>query len=99
RVADAVDHAGSPERNPDHLNAPDRRADEEAEQVDVDGEHHEDARPIQRREEMALDPIVRGTLAVLLEHTGLADRLAVIEGALEQDLTQAFDERRVRIAL
>src|SRR3954464_6237800 len=38
-VADAVDHTSRPERDPDHLNAPHRRTDEEAEQIDVDGEH------------------------------------------------------------
>ena len=47
RVADAVDDAGGPEGDPHHLHAPDDRSDEEAEQVDVDGEHDEDAEPVQ----------------------------------------------------
>ena len=51
-----------------------------------------------RLEQVALDPVVRRALAVLLEHAGLADGLAVVEGALEDDVAQAFDERAMRIA-
>ena len=47
---------------------------------------------------MALEPVVRRALAVLLEHAGLANGLAVIEGALEEDVPQAFQQRAMRIA-
>ena len=47
RVADAVDDAGGPERDPEHLHAPDERANEEAEQLDVDREHEQDAEPVE----------------------------------------------------
>ena len=49
-------------------------------------------------EQVALDPVVRRALPVLLEHAGLADGLAVVERALEDDVAKAFDERAMRIA-
>ena len=38
-------------------------------------------------------------LAVLLEHAGLANGLAIVERALEDDVAKAFDQRAMRIAL
>src|SRR5437773_11941571 len=70
-VADTVDDAGGPERNPQHLDAPHERADEKAEQIDVDSEHQKYAQPVQLRQQMTLDPIVRRTASVLLEDARL----------------------------
>src|SRR5690348_4745733 len=99
RVADAIDDAGRPERDPDHLHAPHERSDEEAEQPDVDAEHQQDADPVERREQMPLEPVGGRALAVFLEHARLAHGLAVVERALEQDLAQSLDHRAVRVAL
>src|SRR5579871_2898097 len=80
RVSDAVDDAGGPERNPHHLDGPDERSDEEAEEVDVEAEHDHDAEPIQATQKDALDPIVRCALAVFLEHARLANRAPIVKG-------------------
>ena len=50
-------------------------------------------------EDVALDPVVRGALAVLVEEAGLLDGLAVVEGALEDDLAEPLDEGAVGVAL
>src|SRR5439155_24785986 len=80
-VTNAIHDARGPERDPQHLHAPHERADEEAEEIDVDPEHDDDAKPIQAREQMALEPIVGCTLAILLEQTRLPNGLAVVERA------------------
>src|ERR1043166_4400371 len=97
-VTDSVDDASRPERNPHHLDTPDHRSDEEPEQVNVESQHDENTKPIQAAEEIALDPVIRRALPVLLEHAGLADSLAIVKGALEHDVAEALDERTVRIA-
>src|SRR5581483_3006051 len=79
RVADAVDDAGGPEGDPDHLHAPDDRANHDAEEVQVDAEEQDDAQRVAPGENMPLEPIVRRALAVLLEHAGLADGLPIVE--------------------
>ena len=48
---------------------------------------------------MALEPVVRRPLAILLENAGLAHRLPIVEGALEDDVAESFHQRAVRIAL
>ncbi len=54
---------------------------------------------LRREKHVALEPVGRRTLAVLLEHARLPNRLAVVECALENDVAKPFHERRVRIAL
>ena len=61
-------------------------------------EHHENAEPVEALKQVALEPVVRRALAVLLEHAGLAHGLAIVEGALEQDVPEAFEERAMWIA-
>src|SRR5205085_11012476 len=78
-VADTIDDSGGPERDPEHLDSPHKRTNEKAEEVDVDAEHQHDAEPVQTAEQVTLEPIVRCAFAVLLEHSRLSDRLAVIE--------------------
>ena len=60
-------------------------------------EEHEDADPVQSAEQMALDPVVRRSLAVFLEHAGLANGAAIVERALEDDVAQAFDQGAMRV--
>ena len=50
-------------------------------------------------EEVTLEPIVGRAAAVLLEHAGLADRLSIVEGTLDDDVAKPFQKGAVRIAL
>src|SRR5262249_32846655 len=92
------DDSGGPEWNPEHLDTPDDRANEEAEEIDVDRQHEQDADPIQLAEQVALDPVVRRSLSVLLEHAWLTNGLAIVERTLEDDVAEALDEGAMRIA-
>src|SRR5689334_450560 len=94
-VADAVHDAGSPEGDPEHLNAPNEWPDEESEQVDVDGEHDENAEPVEPTEDMPLEPVVRRALAVLLEDARLANRLPIVESALQENVPEPLEQRAV----
>src|SRR4051812_42157217 len=99
RVPDPVDYAGGPERNPDHLYAPDERPYEEAEQIDIDDQHHQNADPVERREEMSLEPVVWSPFTILIENPGLTNRLSIVEGAFDDDVAQSFYERTVWVSL
>src|ERR1700694_3039172 len=100
-VADRVTHtiydSGRPEWDPHHLNAPNDWADEKAEQIDVDGQHHQNAYPVEWGEEMPLEPVVRGPFSILVEDSRLTNRLSIVEGAFQHDVPQSFHERAVRI--
>src|SRR5687768_5173459 len=96
-VAYAVDDSSSPERDPDHLHPPNDRANEEAEEIYVDGEHHQDSNPVERGQQVSLEPVVGGALAVFVEDSGLANSLSIVEGPLQRDVPQAFHHRTVRI--
>src|SRR4051812_12484725 len=96
-VTDSIDDPRSPERNPDHLHSPNKRADEKAEQIDVDREHNQNAHPVKRRQQMALEPVVRSSLSILVENAGLANCLSIVEGALEDDVAQPLHQRAVWI--
>ena len=85
--------------NPYHLNAPHQRAHEESEEIDVGQKHHQNADPVETRQDVALEPVVRRALAVLLEHSGLANRLPIVEGSLQHDIAKPFHQWAVRIAL
>src|SRR5512144_1857432 len=98
-MADAVDDSSGPERNPHHLDAPYDRPNKEAEQVDVDTEHKDDAKRVPSGKHMPLEPVVRSSLSILLENSGLLNRLPIVEGTLEDDVPQSFEKRAVRIAL
>src|SRR5678815_4424789 len=67
RVADTVDDPCCPKWDPDHLHAPHDRSDEKTEQVQIRRKHDDDAEPVQRREQRALDPVIRRPLSILLE--------------------------------
>src|SRR6185369_2585451 len=85
--------------DPDHLDAPDGGSDEQAEQIDVDGQHEEHAGEAEAREDVPLEPVVRRAAPVLLEHSGLLHRFPIVEGALEHDLAETFHDRAMGIAL
>src|ERR1043166_5826372 len=74
RVPDAVHDSRGPERNPQHLNTPDHRTHEEPEQIHIDTEHDDDAKPVEAIEHVALEPVVRRSLAVLLQDARLPNR-------------------------
>ena len=95
-VTDAIDHSGCPERHPQHLHGPDRHADH-AEQRHAD--EQQDGRA-QRRVfavQVALDPVVRATLAVFLDRRGVGARLAIQLDAAPHHGVDALDLRAVRI--
>ena len=95
-VADAVDDAGRGDRDPEHLDRPDRQA-ERAEQRQVDHQHQAHALPAVARVEVALEPVVRRAVAVAL-HRFLVLRFGAIElGAAPQHFVDALDLRAVRV--
>src|SRR4029077_4513172 len=63
-VADSVDHAGRPERNPDDLRHQHDNAGYESEEHDVDDAHQRKAQHWKARIEIALDPVVRCAVTV-----------------------------------
>jgi hypothetical protein len=97
-VAEAVDHARGPERNPRHLDRPQRDADE-AEQREADEQIQRRAQRGVRRVEVALDPVVRAALAVLLDRLAIGARFLVQLDALPEHGLDALDLRAVRIFL
>ena len=95
-VAQAVDHAGRPERNPHHLHGPDGDTDG-AEQQQVDDGHQCNAAQLVARIEVALDPVLRAVLAINAQGFGVARLFPVQLGALAQYRAQAFVNRAVRV--
>ena len=79
RVTNTIDDSRCPERNPYHLHAPDERSDEESEEINVGEQHDENANPVQPRQHIPLEPVVRRPFAVLLENAGLTNRLSIVE--------------------
>ncbi len=98
-MADAIHDSGGPERNPEHLHAPDKRPDEKAEQIGVNRQHHENAQPVQTAEEVTLDPVVRRSFAIFLEHSRLADGSPVVERTLEHNVAKPLEEWAMWIAV
>ncbi|MCY1429962.1 hypothetical protein D9M71_458970 [compost metagenome] len=95
-VAQAVDHAGGPERDPHHLHRPDGDADG-AEQQQVDHRHQRDAAQLVARVEVALDPVFRAVLAVDAQGFGVARLFTVKLGTFAQHRAQALVQRAVRV--
>src|SRR3990172_8562589 len=92
-MANAVDDAGSPKRDPHDLRRQDQRARHDAEEDDVHGPHQGQAEDLIPRVEMTLEPIVRSPVAVALEGLGLAGFLDVEEHATPQ---HAVDPEHLR---
>ena len=62
-VTDSVDHAGGPDRNPKHLDRPNRGA-PAAKHQDVEDQKRADAQDARARIHMALHPVIRGAVPV-----------------------------------
>ncbi|MNQ62891.1 hypothetical protein D3C85_772530 [compost metagenome] len=95
-MAQAIDDAGGPERDPDHLHGPDGEAGS-AEQGEVDQRHQGHAADGEARVDIAFHPVIRAVLAVDAQGVFVL-RLFLIElGALAQDGPQALDHRAVGV--
>src|SRR5690606_39198314 len=89
-MAQAVDDACGPYRNPHHLHGPHRDA-EYAEQGQVDDRHQDHAANRVTAVNIALDPVIRAVLAVNAQ-SFLVLRLFLIEfGTFTQYGAQTFD--------
>ncbi len=95
-VAQDVDHTGGPERNPRHLDRPQRDT-RQPEQHRVDHQQGDRACVGMRRVQVPLDPVGRRGLTVLLDIGALRARLAVQLHAAPEHLRDAFALRAVRV--
>src|SRR6185369_7960604 len=98
-VADAVDHAGGPERNPDELRRVDREPGAEPEQRDVDYQHEPQADQRMPAIKIPLEPIIRRAAAVDVERVRIGRGGAIEPDAAEQHAPDAPDLRAVRISI
>ncbi len=97
-VAQAIDHTGSPERNPRHLDRPQRNP-RQSEQHGIDDQQRNRAGIGMRRVQMPLDPVARRALAVLLDIGALRPCLAVQLHAAPEHLRDALGLRTMRVFL
>ena len=97
-MAQAVDHAGRPERNPGHLHGPDRQSDG-AEQQHVDDQHQRRAPDRMPAVQMTLDPVVGRAVAELPECLGVLRLFAVQLRTLAHHGVQAACLRAVGVVL
>ena len=95
-VAQAVDDAGGPPGNPDHLHGPHHQA-RGAEQRQVQDQHHTHALPAVAGVEVAFDPVVRRAVPVLDHGLGVAALGTVQLHAREQQGLDATRLRAVRV--
>ncbi|OMP13813.1 hypothetical protein COLO4_00898 [Corchorus olitorius] len=95
-VAQTVDDAGSVNRNPQHLHGPHRQA-QRTEHQHVEDQHQTDALPRELRIHVLLDPIVRRTVAELLDRFLVLGLSAIQLRAFHQHLADASGLRAVRI--
>lgn len=97
-MTNTVDDSGSPEWNPYHLRTPYEGTDEESKQIDIDAEHHENSESVASSKNVALEPVIGCSLAILLENPRLPDSVSIVKGSLEYDVAQPFHYRTMRIA-
>ncbi len=97
-VPDAVDDAGSPERDPQHLHGEDDEPDP-AEQHGVDDQHQQQARIAEACVNVVLDPVVRRALAERLHGFGVLAFRPVEAEPTEQYARKTPGLRTVRIVL
>src|SRR3989344_5838491 len=95
-MADPVDDAGRKDRNPDHLDRPDGNTDR-AEQRHVDHEHQDQAFPAMARVRVALHPVIRRAVAVLLHRFEIVRLFAIKFRALPHHRAYAELPGAVRI--
>ena len=97
KVPDAIDHTGSPDRNPHHLHRPDPDT-VNTEQQQINHRHQLNAQQFIAAIHVVLDPVFRGTLAITLQsfwRTGLVVQF----GTFKQHLADTQDHRAVRVFL
>src|SRR6476660_2018589 len=97
-MSHSVDDSSSPERNPDHLCAPDKRPDKKSEQIDIDTKHQEDSERVATSKDVTFEPVTRSALSVLLENAWLSDSLSIVKSSLQHDVAETFHQRAVRIS-
>ena len=95
-VSQAIHHTRRPKRNPRHLQRPHEHAFESEQQEADDQQQHRTAQT-QRSVDLALKPIVRRTLAVLLDHRAVFARFAIQICAAPQHGADTLDPRAVRV--
>src|SRR6185369_5618800 len=91
-VADAVDHTGGGDRDPDHLHGPNDQPGN-AEHGDVQDQHQAHALPAEAGVQVALDPVVGRAVTELGQRFPIAGFRTVELGAAPQD---GFDAARLR---
>ena len=96
-MADAVDDAGGPERNPGDLHREDDHARYDAEQRNVDQSHDGQAGQRVTRIDVALHPVIGCAMAVALERILLERFLDVQEHAAPEHAIDAELLRAVRV--
>ena len=96
-VADAVDHASRPERDPGDLRDQDQHAGDDAEQNHVDHPGEGQAKQHIPGIQVVFEPIVGGAVAVALHGLGLVRFLHIQEHAAPQHPVDAEHLRAVRV--
>ena len=81
-VANAVDHACSPKRDPGHLDCPNCEADR-TKQSHVNNQHQNDATGAETRVNVTLEPIIGRTVTELGERLCIVGLMAIELGAAE----------------
>ena len=94
-VTDAVDDAGSQERDPQHLHG--KHGDTDRAEQDHVGDQHDGNAPAVMAVNIALEPVIGRTVTVAIQCFLVAAFLAVQFGALQQNLADAVNLRAVRI--
>ena len=96
-MADAVNDAGGPERNPRDLQREHDDAGHDAEKRDIDQAHDGEAGQRIARIDIALHPVIRSAVAIARHGFFIFGLGPVQLCALEQDFTNAVHLRAVRI--
>src|SRR3990172_2483347 len=95
-MSDAVDDAGGKDGNPDHLYRPDGNADR-TEQPRIGRKHQGDAFPAMARVQVALQPVIRRAVTVLLHRFEIFRLFAIKFRALPHHLADAELPGAVRV--
>ena len=96
-MADAVDHARRPERDPGDLRDEDQHARHGAEQHDVGGAHQGDAEHRETGVDVALEPVIRRAVAVTVHRLAVVGLFHVQEHAAPEHAVDSQLLRAVRV--
>src|SRR6202011_2486718 len=97
-VSDAIDDARGGDRDPRHLNRPDRRPDR-TEQREVDHQHQAAALPGKRRIDIALYPVIGRAETIFLERFLILRFVAIQLRTLPEHLLDASGLRAMRVVV